>query len=149
MAKAIALSAPIITRLRFQRLACSTFRPSLDKSAATRALARLFGEVHAVDVSGEMVRLARETVADLPNAYIYQNNGKDLDVLDSRMFDFAFSTCVFHHIPSKAVIEDYISAVSDRLRPGCLSPGLDRAPYSRLRQGQRFLPILASILGPR
>jgi SAM-dependent methyltransferase len=86
----------------------------------TRALAGLFGEVHAVDVSGEMVQLARQAVTGLPNAYIYQNNGKDLDVLGDRMFDFAFSTCVFHHIPSKAVIENYISAVSARLRPECL-----------------------------
>src|ERR1035438_4235076 len=43
----------------------------------TRALARLFGEVHAVDVSGEMVRLASQAVSEFPNAQVYLNNGKD------------------------------------------------------------------------
>src|SRR5215467_14267509 len=56
----------------------------------TRALAGLFGEVHAVDVSGEMVRKARAALADRPNAFVYQNNGKDLAVIGDKVFDFAF-----------------------------------------------------------
>src|SRR5260370_17350508 len=44
----------------------------------TRALARFFGEVHAVDVSGEMVRQPCEAVADFPTAFFYQTNGWDL-----------------------------------------------------------------------
>jgi protein-L-isoaspartate O-methyltransferase len=47
----------------------------------TRALARLFGKVEAVDVSGEMVQRCREAVADLPNVRVQQNNGMDLSVL--------------------------------------------------------------------
>ncbi len=35
------------------------------------------------------------------------------------------------------------------IRPGCLAPGLDPEPYSRLRQGKNILPLLASLLGPR
>src|ERR1700733_14236289 len=46
----------------------------------TRALAKLFGEVHGVDVSGEMVRQAKLALQDCPNAFVYQNNGKDLTV---------------------------------------------------------------------
>jgi SAM-dependent methyltransferase len=86
----------------------------------TRAFADLFGEVHAVDVSGEMVRLARAACADRPNAVLYQNNGMDLDVLGDRVFDFAFSICCFHHIPSRDVIENYIREVGRLLRPGAL-----------------------------
>src|SRR6266404_3909793 len=41
----------------------------------TRALAKMFGEVHAVDVSGEMVELAKEALAAFPGAHVYQNNG--------------------------------------------------------------------------
>ena len=70
----------------------------------TRALAGLFGEVHAVDVSEEMVRQAKRALADRPNAFIYQNNGNDLSVIPPRVFDFAFSTIVFQHIPSKEII---------------------------------------------
>src|SRR5262249_13861214 len=86
----------------------------------TRALAGLFGEVHGVDVSGEMVSHARVALADHPNAFVYQNNGKDLSVLGDRVFDFAFSTIVFQHIPSYEVIESYVREVYRLLRPGAL-----------------------------
>lgn len=86
----------------------------------TRALARIFGQVYGVDISGEMVRQARAALAGLPNVHIFQNNGKDLEVLDSTKFDFAFSSIVFQHIPSRDVIESYVQAVRKRLRPGRL-----------------------------
>ncbi|MEX2264556.1 MAG: methyltransferase domain-containing protein [Bryobacteraceae bacterium] len=86
----------------------------------TRALSNLFGEVHAVDVSGEMVRQARAALADRPHAHIYQNNGADLSVVPELVFDFAFSTIVFQHIPSREVIENYVREVNRLLRPGAL-----------------------------
>jgi SAM-dependent methyltransferase len=87
----------------------------------TRALSSVFGEVHGVDVSGEMVRLAREALKDRPRAFVYQNNGQDLSVLpDGLLFDFAFSTIVFQHIPSRDVIENYVREVNQRLLPGAL-----------------------------
>lgn len=86
----------------------------------TRALAKLFGEVHAVDVSGEMVALAREALKDFPNAHVYQNNGMDLTVVPASEFDFAFSMIVFQHIPLREVIESYVGEVSRLLRPGAL-----------------------------
>lgn len=86
----------------------------------TRALAELFSEVHAVDVSGEMVALAREAVKDFPGAQAYQNNGMDLGVVPVGEFDFAFSTIVFQHIPSRDVIENYVREVSRLLKPGAL-----------------------------
>ena len=86
----------------------------------TRALAKLFGEVHAVDISAEMVEAARTAVADFPNAHIYQNNGCDLTVIPNLEFDFAYSIIVFQHIPSKEIIESYIREVHRLLRPGAL-----------------------------
>jgi SAM-dependent methyltransferase len=87
----------------------------------TRALAAVFGEVHGVDVSGEMVRRAREALNDCPNANVYQNNGKDLSVLpEGLQFDFAFSSIVFQHIPSRDIIENYVREVWRRLRSGAL-----------------------------
>ena len=101
----------------------------------TRALADLFGEVHAVDVSGEMVACAQEALRDLPHAHVYQNNGMDLSVVPIGEFDFAFSTIVFQHIPSRAVIENYIREVNRLLRPGALfkfqvqgDPSIDSEP---------------------
>jgi cyclopropane fatty-acyl-phospholipid synthase-like methyltransferase len=86
----------------------------------TRALAGLFGEVHGVDVSGEMVERAKAALRDRPNAHIYQNNGLDLTVIPNLEFDFAFSMIVFQHIPSRDIIEHYVREVNRLLRPGAL-----------------------------
>ena len=97
----------------------------------TRALAEYFGEVYAVDISGEMVRQARGMVAGLANAHIFRNNGKDLSVVRrgwwSRFgigapprLDFAFSFMVFQHIPSREIIESYVREAHRLLRPGAL-----------------------------
>jgi SAM-dependent methyltransferase len=86
----------------------------------TRALANTFGRVCGVDISGEMVRQARAAMAGMPQVRIVQNNGKDLSALGKARFDFAFSSIVFQHIPSREVIESYVREVHRRLRPGRL-----------------------------
>jgi SAM-dependent methyltransferase len=86
----------------------------------TRALAQIFGQVYGVDISGEMVCQAQTALADLPHVRILQNNGMDLSVLGRTRFDFAFSSIVFQHIPSRAVIESYVREVHRHLRPGRL-----------------------------
>jgi protein-L-isoaspartate O-methyltransferase len=86
----------------------------------TRSLARIFGEVHAVDVSGQMVRQARLALTYCPNAKVYQNNGMDLSVVPALPYDFAFSTLVFQHIPSYSVIQSYIRETHRLLLPGGL-----------------------------
>jgi SAM-dependent methyltransferase len=97
----------------------------------TRALARFFGEVYAVDISRHMVREARQALVSFPNAHIFRNNGRDLSVVRRKWWhrfgiggpvqlDFAFSCLVFQHIPSRAVIEGYLLEVSRLLRPGAL-----------------------------
>ncbi|HUE04893.1 MAG TPA: class I SAM-dependent methyltransferase [Bryobacteraceae bacterium] len=115
-------------RMRVLEIGCGAGR-------VTRALAQVFGEVYGVDISGEMVRQAQQALADLSHVHIFHNNGKDLDVLGSLKFDFAFSSIVFQHIPSREVIESYMRAVRRRLRPGCLfkfqvqgGVGLDNPP---------------------
>ena len=86
----------------------------------TRALAEMFGEVHAVDVSGEMVAQAQAFLAGFPNAHVYQNSGMDLSVVPVGDFDFAFSIVVFQHVPSKEIVENYVREVNRLLRPGAL-----------------------------
>jgi ubiquinone/menaquinone biosynthesis C-methylase UbiE len=86
----------------------------------TRALSNLFGEVHAVDVSGEMLASARTALHDRPNVTLYQNNGYDLAVVSPLVFDFAYSSHVFQHIPSREVIESYVREVHRLLRPEAL-----------------------------
>jgi SAM-dependent methyltransferase len=97
----------------------------------TRAFANFFGRVYAVDISREMVTQARRAVASFPHARVFHNNGKDLSVVGEHwwnrfgvgkapQFDFAFSTMVFQHIPSREIIENYVSEVHRLLRPGGL-----------------------------
>jgi SAM-dependent methyltransferase len=91
----------------------------------TRALAQFFGNVYAIDISGEMVERARQALAACANAHVFQNNGRDLSVLrDAGLhdgdIDFAFSYIVFQHIPSREIIENYVREVGRLLRPGAL-----------------------------
>jgi len=97
----------------------------------TRAFAAYFGEVWAVDISPEMVRRARRAVAAFPNAHVRVNNGTDLSCIGPRwwhrlglgrppVFDFAFSTMVFQHIPSREIVENYVRDTCRLLRPGAL-----------------------------
>ncbi|MBZ5728576.1 MAG: class I SAM-dependent methyltransferase [Acidobacteriia bacterium] len=97
----------------------------------TRALAGLFGELFAVDISREMVRQARWALRDFPGAHIFRNNGKDLAAVRRHWWhrfglggglqlDFAFSCIVFQHIPSRDIIENYVREVNRLLRPGAL-----------------------------
>ena len=95
-------------------------RNRLRRGAGHRALGKIFGEVHAVDVSGEMVARARAALADMPNVHIYQNNGCDLSVIPPLEFDFAYSSIVFQHVPSREIIENYVREVGRLLRPGAL-----------------------------
>jgi cyclopropane fatty-acyl-phospholipid synthase-like methyltransferase len=97
----------------------------------TRAFAKFFGEVHAVDISAEMVRQAQRAVSDFPTVHVYRNNGKDLSAVRRHWWnrwgigtpvqvDFAFSTMVFQHIPSREIIESYVREAHRLLRPGGL-----------------------------
>jgi SAM-dependent methyltransferase len=101
------------TAMRVLEIGCGAGR-------MTKPLAQRFGEVHAVDISAEMIRTARERLAGVPNAFFHQNNGMDLRELPSEYFDFALSFIVFQHIPSKNVIESYIHEVHRVLKPGRL-----------------------------
>jgi SAM-dependent methyltransferase len=109
----------------------------------TRALARFFGDVCAVDISPEMVRQARHAVEDLPNAHVFCNNGKDLaPVRDRAPFDFAFSSMVFQHIPSREIIENYVREVRGLLAPGGLFKfQVQGSPHVRETPGDSWLGV--------
>jgi SAM-dependent methyltransferase len=74
----------------------------------THGFARLFGAVHAIDISGEMIAQAREHLGHLPNVHFYETSGSDLAPFADASMDFCFSFIVFQHIPSKDVIFKYV-----------------------------------------
>ncbi len=83
-----------------------------------RPLSRHFGEIHGVDVSDEMIRLAGERLRGTPNAHAHHNSGSDLALFPDEMFDFVYSYAVFQHIPSRDVVLQYLRESRRVLKTG-------------------------------
>src|SRR5947209_8444558 len=73
-----------------------------------RPLAQHFAEIHGVDVSDEMIRLAKERLRNTPNAYPAVTSGSDLSQFPGEKFDFVYSFAVFQHIPGREVVFSYL-----------------------------------------
>jgi ubiquinone/menaquinone biosynthesis C-methylase UbiE len=86
----------------------------------TKFLAEVFGEVHATDVSGEMIRQARQRLAGRANVHLHETNGLDLAALPSDYFDLVYSFIVYQHIPSAAIIRANLDEAYRVLKPGGL-----------------------------
>jgi ubiquinone/menaquinone biosynthesis C-methylase UbiE len=84
----------------------------------TKHLADIFGEVHGIDVSGEMIARAREVLAGTSNVFVYETSGEDLRLFPDRFFDFVFSFIVLQHVPLKEVVVAYLREAYRTLRPG-------------------------------
>ena len=77
-----------------------------------------FGEIHGVDVSGEMIALAVEKLVNVPNAFPRATEGTDLAGYEDSFFDFVYSYAVFQHIPSREVVFNYLAEAWRVLKPG-------------------------------
>ncbi|MGH9800075.1 MAG: class I SAM-dependent methyltransferase, partial [Blastocatellia bacterium] len=97
--------------LKFLEIGCGVGR-------MTKHLAAIFGEVHSTDVSGEMIRQARERLGHLANVHLHETSGVDFAALPDDDFDVVFSAYVFQHVPSKAVIESNIRDAYRVVKPG-------------------------------
>lgn len=83
-----------------------------------RPLSRHFAEIHGVDVSEEMIRLAMERLRATPNAHPHATSGADLALFPGGHFDFVYSYAVFQHIPSRDVVFNYLREARRVLKPG-------------------------------
>jgi len=100
-----------------------------------RPLARNFGEIHGVDVSDEMVRLAREKLRGIPQAHVHRTEGADLAAFADDSFEFVYSYAVFQHIPSREVVFNYLCEARRVLKTG----GIFRFQVNGLpAQGARY-----------
>jgi SAM-dependent methyltransferase len=111
-----------------------------------RPLSRHFGEIHGVDVSDEMVRLARQRLLHTPNAHPHHSSGSDLALFADETFDYVYSYAVFQHIPSRDVVLQYLREARRVLKTGgilrCQINGLP--PHARQYDtwsGVRFSPV--------
>src|ERR1700678_2329540 len=83
-----------------------------------RPMSRHFAEIHGIDVSDEMVRLASERLRDTPNAHAHRGSGAGLEIFPDERFDFVYSYAVFQHIPSREVVFHYLREAHRVLKPG-------------------------------
>lgn len=60
-------------------------------------------EIHGVDVSGKMLKLAKRNVI-YENVYFHKNSGRDLSAFPDQSFDFVFSVAVLQHIEKEDAV---------------------------------------------
>jgi hypothetical protein len=82
---------------------------------------RHFPEVHGVDVSDEMIALARQKLKDFPSAHFHVGEGANLRMFADNSVDFVYSYAVFQHIPSRDVVWEYLREIHRVMRPGALA----------------------------
>ena len=93
-----------------------------------KPLSRHFGEIHGIDVSDEMIRLARERLADIPHAHVHVAKGLGLPLFAGESFDIVYSYAVYQHIPSRDVVLAYMRETARVLTPG----GIFRGQFNSL-----------------
>ena len=88
-----------------------------------KPMSRNFGEIHGVDVSDEMIGIARERLREIPHAHVHATNGASLGLFADESFDFVYSYAVFQHIPSRDVVLEYMRETRRVLKPGGIFRG--------------------------
>jgi SAM-dependent methyltransferase len=86
-----------------------------------RPMSRNFGELHGVDVSDEMIRLAQERFGASRSIHLRVTDGAGLSPLAADYFDFVYSYAVFQHIPSREVVLNYFDEIRRVLKDGGLA----------------------------
>jgi SAM-dependent methyltransferase len=125
----------------------------------TRPLAARAAAVHALDVSSEMLRRARELNAHLVNVAWLQGSGVDLAPIADASVDAVVSHVVFQHIPDPEITLRYVREIGRVLKAGgwaAFQVSTDasvhrphdgrrlRALVRRAPRGQRAAPWLGS-----
>ena len=118
----------------------------------TRALSAHFHECVGVDVSGEMVRRARELNADRENCRFVHNLLPDLSQFESGTFDLLYSSKVLQHLPNRRLACAYVEEFLRVTKPdGLVAFQLwTRLPFrNRLQPRRRVYAALRALRVPR
>jgi SAM-dependent methyltransferase len=111
---------PVLARFGFEpqnkkllEIGCGVGRMSFN-------LSKRFGELHALDISPEMIKRANEYKEKFgaSNVHFHLGSGQDLSGFGKEEFDFCFSYIVFQHIPNVDLIFQYIREIGRVLKPG-------------------------------
>ncbi len=93
-------------------------------------MSRHFSEIHGVDVSTEMARLAERNLAGVPHTYVHVSDGTNLAQFDGEYFDFVYSYAVFQHIPSSEIVLNCVKETRRVLKTG----GVARLQFNGMRK---------------
>lgn len=118
----------------------------------TRAMAPEVGEIHALDLSAEM--LARAQTLGLGNVSFHQSDGQSLTGLPDSCAHLVLAYCVFQHLPSEEVLGNYLREMARVARPGgliafTLTPRTWHARIETLFRLRRWLEERLHVRGPR
>lgn len=118
----------------------------------TRAIAPEVGHVHALDISEQMLTMAREFSA--PNVTFHHTDGEGLRPLPDSFADLMLAYCVFQHLPSEQILAGYFKEMARVARPGALlaftlTPRTWHVYVRPLIQARRWLKEWALPDGPR
>ncbi len=85
-----------------------------------RALAGRVREAHGIDVSGEMVRVARRRCAGLANVFLAKSSGRDLGMFADERFDLVYAVDTFPYLVQSghALVERHFAEAGRVLKPG-------------------------------
>jgi SAM-dependent methyltransferase len=83
-----------------------------------RAMSGHFSEIHGVDISDEMIRLAGDQLKDIPQARVHVTPDSSLSMFSDGSIDFVYSYIVFQHIPNREVVLNYLREAGRVLKPG-------------------------------
>jgi ubiquinone/menaquinone biosynthesis C-methylase UbiE len=107
----------------------------------TRALANRARHVYGLDVSQEMLTLARQHNGELSNVEWVHGDGASLAGIGDAAVDGCFSHVVFQHIPDPEVTLAYVREMGRVLRPGgwalfqvSTDPSVHRPPKPSLKE---------------
>lgn len=82
-----------------------------------RPLSARVGRTIGVDISGEMIRRAREALAGVPNLRLERTDG-DLPGEPNASLDLVYSHIVFQHVPTKKAVSRYFTEAARVLKGG-------------------------------
>jgi len=117
----------------------------------TRALATRAAAVQGIDVSAEMIELARKHNATVENVTFIHGDGTSLSGVQDESVNGVFSHVVFQHIPDPQITLGYVREIGRVLKPGGWAafqisndPTIHKPPKasSPIRLASRVLAVL-------
>src|SRR5262245_37589039 len=97
-------------------------------------------EVHAIDLSGPMIKYAHKRAERMGRKIHFSQQNVERTKFANESFDLVFSTILLHELPPGA-IRNMIAEIYRVLKPGGLTAHLNLPPYSKVSPYNAFLKI--------